>query len=423
VFVAISTLTQAQIDWKRSSANANLPTWMGTGNTERGMTVVGTKMYVVSRFSGTKIKVVNTADGTDLPEVSNYTGIAGGTFTLNDVEASSNGSILACNLTGSATVPGSYNFKVYRWDSDTATPTIYINYVYTTAMRLGDTFTVTGDVNGNAVIYAGNAGGNSVVKWTVTGGVLDTNPTILTFSDGIQGNIFNVYPMGLGATDGFIANSNGKTPTLYSVSGTIATKSLTEVVPSSVVSTGSNDTKYFEITDTDAVTKKYLASFIYGTVGEYTQIVDVTNGFALATTVGLTTKLGATANGNGSGGNAVIVRAPNAVDVFTLSTNNGISGKTILDPTLGNNKLTAYENHKAAKLFPNPATSSVNIVYDTQLQKNASASFYSTDGKLVKNAVINSNIQEVNVDDLPKGVYMVRFQNGKDTTTSKLVKN
>ena len=150
IYLALFVVTffsgNAQINWQRSSANANYPTWMGTANTERGMGALNDKMYVVSRFSGTKIKVINGLDGTDLPEVSNYTGVTGGTFALNDVEVSTNGAILACNLLAStydAANASTTTFKIYKWDNETATPSVYATYVFPSAaehVRLGDNF-------------------------------------------------------------------------------------------------------------------------------------------------------------------------------------------------------------------------------------------------------------------------------------------
>jgi hypothetical protein len=40
------------------------------------------KIDVVSRFSGTKIKVINGVGSTDLPKVGNYKNVASGTFLL-----------------------------------------------------------------------------------------------------------------------------------------------------------------------------------------------------------------------------------------------------------------------------------------------------------------------------------------------------
>ena len=112
VFFASFLIGNAQINWKRCATTTNAPTWSGTGNTERGMGALNDKMYVVTRNVATKIKVINGLDGTDLPEVSDYTGVSGGTFILNDVEVSTNGSILACNMQIPVILTTQFQFKV-----------------------------------------------------------------------------------------------------------------------------------------------------------------------------------------------------------------------------------------------------------------------------------------------------------------------
>lgn len=101
-------------------------------------------MYVVSRATGTKIKILNATDNTDVSEIDRDAAILTGRtfFFFNDVEVNTNGSLLAANLTtNTSTSP----FKIYKWDNETATPTVYINYS-NEGMRLGDFFTVTGDI-------------------------------------------------------------------------------------------------------------------------------------------------------------------------------------------------------------------------------------------------------------------------------------
>jgi len=368
-FFASSCIVNAQIDWKRSSATGTLPTWMGTSNTERGIAALGDKIYVVSRKSGTLIKVINGTNGTDLPDIINYTGVSGGTFALNDVEVSSNGAILACNLTETS---NSSAFKVYRWNSETATPSLYISFLNSGAiadnLRLGDSFTVTGDITGNAVIMAGGqvsgtAGTSAVhkiVRWIVTGGILGA-PSVLTLSSlGMTSGNLVATPETISANPNFFIKSNGRAIYKCNSNGTLTTET------TALIASSANDIKYFEVG-----TKKYIAAFSYGTGSENVKLIDVTFGLLTATTVGSTPTLGTTANANGTGGLAIkTVPDPsggsaNSIIVYALSTNNGLSGTTLLDK--GENVVIA-PSAVAQSICSNPGTVASLMATGTNLK-------------------------------------------------------
>ena len=420
----------AQINWRRSSATTNYPSWMGTGNTERGMAALGDKMYVVSRNGGAKIKVINGVNGNDLADVSDYTNVSGGTFALSDVEVSTNGAILASNLTIST---NSDAFKIYKWDSETAVPSVYITYQNTDPadnLRLGDCFTVTGDITGNAVIMAGGqvagtSGATSVhkvVRWIVTGGVLGA-PTVITLGAfGLSSNNLVATPETISANPDFFVNSTGRTVFKCNANGTFTGDSLTGVVALS-----SSDTKYFEVG-----LKKYIAAYTYGTNAEFVRLVDVTFGIGAGSTVALTQTLGAVSNSNGTGGLGIktipdlVDGTNNTITIYALATNNGISGTTLINNGAVVNLLLStkdyLEAHNAAKVFPNPATNEFNIVIDTNLDSEAKAFVYDILGRELKTVKIKSNIQTISIEDLKVGQYLVKVINGKNNTTTKLLK-
>ncbi len=421
----------AQINWKRSASGTNAPTWSGTANTERGTGALNDKMYVVSRFSGTKIKVISGVDGSDLPEIGNYTGVTGGTFALNDVEVSANGAILACNLQANAyanpATPGS-TFTIYKWDNETAAPSIYATYVAPSAVeqvRLGDNFSVTGDVAGNAVIFAagriGSTTGYRVIRWIVTGGVLGA-PTAITIPALTSATgLISVTPLTISANPEFLVKASGNITSKHNADGTV----IAENIPLVVLPLSANDTRYFT-----AGTKKYVVSYLYGTSNEYAKLIDVTDGLALATTVAVSPILGTVSNGNGSGGIGYKVIPDtvdginNTVSVYTLGCNNGISGTTLLNAgvALANNDFSVVEKRNAPKVFPNPAANEFYIAIDTVLDTNAQAFIYDIQGRQVKSAKIDSNVQTVSIQDLNTGEYLVKIQNGNHNTTAKLLK-
>lgn len=430
LFFAISFIGNAQINWRRSSATTNYPSWMGTGNTERGMGALGDKMYVVTRNGGARIKVINGVNGNDLADVSDYTTVSGGTFALSDVEVSTNGSILACNLTTSS---NSDAFKIYKWDSETAVPSVYINYQNTDSadnIRLGDCFTVTGDITANAVIMAGGqvvgtsgaTAVHKVVRWVVTGGVLG-EPTVITLgSFGLNSNNLVATPETISANPDFFVNSTGRTVYKCNANGSFTGETLTGVVALS-----SSDTKYFEVG-----LRKYIAAYTYGNNAEFVRLVDVTFGIGSGTTVSLTPTLGAISNANGAGGLGIktipdlVDGTNNTVTIYALGTNNGISGTTLINNgtvvnlSLGNTDF--LEAHTTAKVFPNPATNEFNIVIDTNLDSEAKAFVFDILGRKLKTVKLKSSIQTVSIDDLKVGQYLVKVVNGKNNSTTKLVK-
>jgi trimeric autotransporter adhesin len=409
LFCASFFVGNAQINWQRSQAATNYPSWMGTGDTERGMAVLNDKMYVVTRL-GNVIKVINAVDGTDLPNVSDYSVVSGGTFILNDVEVSDNGSILACNLTTNASTS---TFKIYKWDNESAVPTVYATYT-AEALRLGDAFTVVGDISANAVILA--AGNGKVVRWIVTAGVLGA-PTTITLAD-THGGIMVAYPSTISADPDLFVNSNGQSIRKYNADGTSAGETL------SIVGGSSNHFKYFILGG-----REYMAVFQYGAgeIGELATLVDVTGGLGSATTVARTPKLGPNTNGNGAGDVAFTTELDlvdginNTINVFALGTNNGISGTALVfeGTVLSNKKLSVLES----KIFPNPASNQFQITLQNTIEKNAEVIIYDIHGRQVKSSKLASKIQSISIGDLSRGLYLVNIKNGANQSTTKLLKN
>uniref|UniRef100_UPI0040488D0B T9SS type A sorting domain-containing protein n=1 Tax=Mariniflexile sp. TaxID=1979402 RepID=UPI0040488D0B len=416
VFCASFFVGNAQINWQRSQAASNYPTWMGTGDTERGMAYHATNdhMYVVTRL-GNKINVVNGADGSDLTDVANYTGVGGGTFTLNDVEVSTNGSILACNLTVTPSLTS--KFKIYKWDSENATPSVYAEYPNDASdpiFRLGDVFTVAGDISTNAVIFAGARSSDKIVRWIVTAGAIGA-PTVITLAD-VQGTNTVAYPKTISANPQMLVKSYGKTLRLYNADGTYAN----EEVSASVLGGTATDFEYFVLGG-----KEYIA--IYSSIAEQATLLDVTGGLGNAATISRTPKLGTNSNVNGAGGVGVKTELDmvdginNTITVYTLATNNGISGTTLVyqGAVLSNKKFSV----SAANIYPNPASDEFQITLSNAVEKNAEATIYDINGRQVKSSKLISKLQSISIADLSKGLYVVKIKNGDSQSTSKLLKN
>ncbi len=409
-----------EVGWKRATIDNNKPAWFGT-DTERGLAYANNKIYVTSRSSGTKVKILNFIDGVDLGELS-VTGITGGTHAISDIEGSENGMLLGCNMTIST---GTSNFKVYRWENDAATPSLYIDYSSPSNLRLGDKFTVQGDITKNAVILAAASAGTKVIRWLVINGVLQS-PTEITLPVAMS-TVPCVAATGTNADSDLIVNSQGRNIILYSSTG-VNKGSL----GNTIIDIDSNATKYFELNG-----KKYLAVFqskqtANSPLGNNSRIVDITDGFALATIVNTTDRLGNDINGNATGDVDVrFSNSPISLTVITLATNNGISAKKIFGDIIAggdsNNTLKIEQNNikedSSISFYPNPVQSEFTVTITDDLDSNCNFKIYSLEGKLMQSEAIVKSTQNIKTTAYSKGVYIIIIQNGVKQYQYKLVKS
>ncbi len=114
----------------------------------------------------------------------------GGGYPLNNVVTTEDGSIFACNMTlasgpdiegedGAVTVKA---FRVYRWSWEQDIPTMIIDYKEG-GYRLGDKFSVHGNWETEAQIYAAPGESNKLLRWDVTDGVVADEPVVITLQD------------------------------------------------------------------------------------------------------------------------------------------------------------------------------------------------------------------------------------------------
>ncbi|MCF8304998.1 MAG: DUF4623 domain-containing protein [Ignavibacteriales bacterium] len=300
--------------WEKGAKTLSKPAWFGA-DTERGFAfgnVDGNdRIYVVSRNVSPKIVIVDAMTGDSLGTLPIGTGIiAGGTFTLNDVEVSADGKIFAANLTTSLTTSA---LKVYRWDSETSDPVVAIEYLdAANASRLGDKFTVVGSTADNSIaIYFGAATSNKVFKFTTADNGATYTPEIITLSAPASiGSSPAVYP----SPTGFWVNGNGVSLMEYDAAGLQL-----GTVPGGIIPTGSNAIRYFEDNS-----KKFLVVFQYGSTANNFKLIDVTAGAALADQVAFSSILGTATNANGTGDLGLKNNGDGSYDVYTLVTNNGL---------------------------------------------------------------------------------------------------
>jgi len=71
------------------------------------------------------------------------------------------------------------------------------------------------------------------------------------------------------------------------------------------------------------------------------------------------------------------------------------------------------------KLYPNPANTTLNL---GNLQQNAQISIFSMDGKLMKQQDITTSESNINIEDFPKGVYLLKVNNKEVNMVQKFIK-
>lgn len=407
--------------WSFSDAGNNMPSWLSpTASTERGLAYGFTnnnhRLYVVSRPN---VLILDAQTG-DVVGSLNINGVTGGTFTLNDVEVTDDGKIIAANLTTSASTS---SFKVYKWDDENSAPQVIIEYS-ANAYRLGDKITVVGSWSDNsAVIYAAAANSNRILKWTMSNGSFNQTPQEIVLSDvSNYGTNPSVAPIGKGNSN-FFVNATSILPKYYSPTGSIL-----GTCPTGLVATQSNAIRYFE-----KFGKKFLVTYQYGAFNENARILDITNGIANATIYETTPTLGDNANNIGlSGDVAVRYYGRGVFIIYVLATNNGIGAYQItIDTTtsVGDEKLF-LENFYLSQNFPNPFNSTTKIRYSIPKQTNVKIYLYDCLGRKISeliNETKNPGNYEIELNSstfpqhLTSGIYFYQLVSDEKILTKKLV--
>jgi hypothetical protein len=84
------------------------------------------------------------------------------------------------------------------------------------------------------------------------------------------------------------------------------------------------------------------------------------------------------------------------------------------------------DNAKNLKLYPNPATGYFNMEFNSEeIMNELNISIYSIDGKLVysKDKLINDKFikEQINVNDMNTGIYIIKLNTGKNIITERLL--
>ncbi len=87
--------------------------------------------------------------------------------SLYALTTDNSGHILACNQ-----VQPNAKFMIFRWNGVTDTPVKYLEWTNDQAKDVGRRISVSGDLDGDALIYAFVAASNVILRWQVSGGQL-----------------------------------------------------------------------------------------------------------------------------------------------------------------------------------------------------------------------------------------------------------
>ncbi len=421
--------------WDRTVSNEETrPDWFSTGDedepswrgTERGIVYSATTehLYVSSRKEGLpSIHIIDPLTGDDLGTMLTLGieaggEIDGGGYRLNHVTTTEGGQIVACNMTLSSGPPTPEGwikaFRVYKWSYEPVAPEMIIDYEEG-GYRLGDKFSVFGDLSGDARIYAVPGESNKVLKWTVTGGIVNEVPEIITLqnvtSAGTSASVAEVS-----GTDNFYVSGKGFLPTYFTSDGTNLTQVLVSAGP------GRLSGRLAEINN-----ELYMA--MYQGANNYMNaiLIDMTNhgeNVGDDDIYGETPSLGVdvTAWGEGAVDLAVI---DNVMRVFVCAPDIGIAGYSASDLVVGVEDIE--KDVLSLRNYPNPCSFETTIEYSIPVRFNeiVTISVYNINGKLVKefsdiNYINGKNTFVLDTRELPSGIYMYQLNAGNINKTKKI---
>ena len=190
--------------WSISTADGRA--YVTSGTTERGIAYnpMTGHVLLVSRAGALQVAILNGDTGAEIGFLDT-TGISGGTFALSLIGVAEDGAVYGANLSTSTTAP---NFTIYRWGSETDTPTVVYgpgdpgNGV---VMRWGDAFNVRGSGTNTQMIASGSSSSLAALFTTADG----TNFTATTLTPGGISSTDLGKGLAFGTNDTFYGKRSG----------------------------------------------------------------------------------------------------------------------------------------------------------------------------------------------------------------------
>lgn len=99
--------------------------------------------------------------------------------------------------------------------------------------------------------------------------------------------------------------------------------------------------------------------------------------------------------------------------------NGGLSVRCIKD---NGTQINEFKNNINIQIFPNPAFNSFEIKYESGTDTRAYYQIIDLTGKIVQQDNLNGQSKDINISQLPKGIYSVKIVNGDKVCVKKLSK-
>lgn len=348
----------------------------------------------------------------------------GGGYPLNNVCTTEDGSIFACNMTlaSGPDIPGDEYvaikaFRVYRWDWEQGIPATIIDFKEG-SYRLGDKFSVFGNWETEAWIYAGAGETTKLLRWKVTAGVVDEEPTIISLQDiSGAGTSITVAPSRT-KDDWIYVSGKGFMPTLFTTEGVNLSQVAIGVaeMPSSVIA---GRTITFGGRNYMAMFSGDQSAFIFDITknGENVSDVDV---------IGYTPAFG-TRFDNAYGEGAVEFGIlEEQLHVFVCGPSNGIACYRIegINHVSVENRITdAFQ----VSAYPNPATEFANISFTLPQDANGAVAvkLYDMSGRFMgitaDRASGGAQEMRISTSEMASGQYIYQVVYKNEINIGKLI--
>ena len=228
-------------EWNFSQNGGNSSSWVTTGSQGvEDIALANGKLYAVCRGSSATdhtIKIINAYTGSQSGTL-NTTSCTAGTYNLSSVETLGS-TILACNLAANT----STNLVIYKWDSDSSTPTVLLNAA-PPCTRAGDAMSVSGTMTNGRIWFAY---GSQVYYYTISNGAItSTTPTTINLTK--NGSAYEIasgvpYSNITVESDGSFWVSSSLAN--YAATHFSSTGAYIEEIPSGLVNNQGTDVKFF----------------------------------------------------------------------------------------------------------------------------------------------------------------------------------
>lgn len=349
----------------------------------------------------------------------------GGGYPMNNVTVDESGQIFACNMTlasgpdiiGDDGVVTYKAFRVYRWDWQQGIPQTIIDYK-DGGYRLGDKFSIIGNWETQAYIYAAPGETTKLLRWSVTAGVVAEAPEVITLQDiASLGTSATVAPVP-GKDDWIYVSGKGFLPTLFTTGGVNLTQ--VEITAASLPSsTIAGRTIEYGGKTYMAMFSGDQSAFVFDISKHGENVTD-------ADIVGFTPAFG-TKYANAYGEGAVEFGVfDDSLHVFVCAPSNGIACYTVkVDGGISIKEKVAQ--NFSISTYPNPAIDNTTVRFSLpdNAQGAVAIKIFDITGKFagITAAKATGGLQEVeiNTSNLSSGVYIYQVVFNNQFDKGKLI--